>query len=73
VCFMFVGLHSRRKKKAGALFLLIYNVNLQVHIGWFLFFMKPLVNVTLIDTWHYERMRSYTYMKEGSFARGASF
>jgi hypothetical protein len=70
---MFVRLHSRRKKKAYNLFLLIYDVNLQAHIGWFLFFMKPLVNVTPIDTWDYERMKSYTYMKEGNSVRRASF
>ncbi len=35
--------------------------------------MKLLMNVILIDTWDYERMRNYTYMKEGGSARGASF
>jgi hypothetical protein len=35
--------------------------------------MTPLVNVTAIDAWDYERMKSYTYMKEGGSTRGASF
>jgi hypothetical protein len=35
--------------------------------------MKPLVNVTPIDTWDYKRMRNYTNMKEGSSTKGASF
>jgi hypothetical protein len=39
----------------------------------FLFFMKPLVSVTLIGAWDYRRMRSCTYMKEGNSARETSF
>jgi hypothetical protein len=35
--------------------------------------MKPLVNVTPIGTWDHGRMRSCAYMKEGGFAREASF
>jgi hypothetical protein len=70
---MFAGLHSRRKKKVGVLFFLIQGVSLQVYLGWFLFFMKTLVKVTMIGAWDFKRMRSCAYMKEGGSARGSSF
>jgi hypothetical protein len=35
--------------------------------------MKPLVKVTTLGAWDFERMRSHTYMKEGNSTRGASF
>jgi hypothetical protein len=66
---MCVGLHSRKKKKVGVLFLLIYGVSLQAHLCWFLFFRKIDGNVTPIGALDYGRMRSCTYIKEDNSAR----
>jgi hypothetical protein len=35
--------------------------------------MKPLVKVTLIGAWDFEKMKSRAYMKESSFARRGIF
>ncbi len=62
-------LHSRKKKKVGTLFLLIYGVSLQAHLCWLLFFMKIDGNLIPIGVLDYGRMRSCAYIKDNDSTR----